>query len=78
MDAHQRRAHPVLAVRRSQVPLAPAYAMTAHGAQGRTLEAAIIDLRLGRGVSAIASYVAMTRVKKKRTCSYTVASNARC
>ena len=39
--------------------------MTAHGAQGRTLEAAIIDLRLGRGVSAIASYVAMTRVKKK-------------
>ena len=61
----QHRTHPVLSVKRFQVPLAPAYAMTAHAAQGRTLEAAIIDLRLGRGVSAIASYVAMTRVRRK-------------
>ena len=59
----QRRDHPVLRVTRVQVPLAPAYAITAHGSQGQTLRAAIIDLQLGRGVSAIASYVALTRVK---------------
>ena len=37
--------------------------MTAHAAQGQTLPAAIIDLQLGRGVSVIASYVALTRVR---------------
>ena len=55
----------MLGVSRTQIPLAPAYAMTAHDAQGRTLPAAIIDLQLGRGVSTIASYVAMTRVRRR-------------
>ena len=59
----QGRVRPVLEVKRYQAPLAPAYAMTDHGAQGRTLVAAIIDLCLGRGVNIIASYVAMTRVR---------------
>ncbi len=31
--------------------------------QGQTLRAAIIDLQIGRGVSAIASYVAMMRLR---------------
>ena len=61
----QHRPVPVLEVKRYQVPLAPAYACTAHGAQGQTLPAVIIDLCLGRGVSSIASYVAMTRVRKR-------------
>ena len=39
--------------------------MTAHGSQGQTLAAAIVDLLLGRGVSAIASYVAFTRVRTR-------------
>ena len=39
--------------------------MTSHSAQGRTLPAAIIDLQIGRGVSSIASYVAMTRVRRR-------------
>ena len=56
----------MLVIKRFQVPLAPAYAMTAHGAQGRTLLAAIVDLKPGRGVSAIASYIALTRA---RSCS---------
>ena len=56
----------MLEIKRFQVPLAPAYAMTAHGAQGRTLLAAIVDLKLGRGVSAIASYIALNRI---RSCS---------
>ena len=57
----QQRKVPRLEVKRYQIPLAPAYAMTAHSSQGRTLPAAIIDLQIGRGVSSIASYVAMTR-----------------
>ena len=61
----QRRPHPVLLVRRLQAPLAPAYAITAHGSQGQTLVSAIIDLQIGRGVSAIASYVAMTRIRTR-------------
>ena len=61
----QHRQVPRLEVKRFQIPLAPAYAMTAHASQGRTLAAAIIDLQLGRGVSIIASYVAMTRVRRK-------------
>ena len=48
-----------------QLPLAPAYSITAHGSQGQTLRAAIIDLQIGRGVSPIASYVAMTRIKTR-------------
>ena len=64
LDQHGKT--PMLEIKRLQVPLAPAYAMTAHGAQCRTLLAAIVDLKLGRGVSAIASYIALTRV---RSCS---------
>ena len=55
------RKKPVLAVPRLQVPLAPAFARTVHAAQGQTLEAAVVDLQQGNGVSSIASYVAITR-----------------
>jgi len=61
----QRRQRPQLGVKRRQLPLAPAYAITAHGSQGQTLLAAFLDLQIGRGVSAIASYVAMTRIKTR-------------
>jgi hypothetical protein len=60
------RKKPQLAVSRFQVPLAPAFARTAHAAQGQTLEAAIVDLQQGNGVSTIASYVAVTRVKTRK------------
>lgn len=59
------RKHSVLKITRQQPPLAPAFAMTAHAAQGQTLEAAIIDLQIGKGTSPISSYVALTRVKRK-------------
>ena len=42
-----------------------AFAITAHAAQGQTLEAAIVDLQIGRGTSPIAGYVALTRVKRR-------------
>jgi hypothetical protein len=61
----QRREKPKLKVKRYQLPLAPAYSITAHGSQGQTLRAAILDLAIGRGVSLIASYVAMTRARRK-------------
>mgnify|MGYP001214493691 FL=1 len=59
------RQHPVLRISRKQLPLAPAFAITAHAAQGQTLDAAIVDLQIGRGTSPIASYVALTRVKRR-------------
>ena len=60
------RQHPVLAVQRRQIPLAPAFAITSHAAQGQTLPAAIVDLQIGRGTNPIASYVAITRVKQRQ------------
>ena len=61
----QHREVPKLWIKRFQLPLAPAYAITAHGSQGQTLRAAILDLQLGRGVSTIASYVCMTRIRTR-------------
>ena len=58
------RQFPKLKIHRKQLPLAPAWAITAHTSQGQTLRAAIVDLQIGRGTSPIASYVAFTRVRK--------------
>ena len=55
----------VLAIKRKQIPLAPALAWTAHAAQGQTKEAVIADLVIGRGVSSISSYVGLTRIKNR-------------
>ena len=63
LDKH--RPKPRLKITRQQLPLAPAFAATAHAAQGQTLVAAIPDLQIGSGTSPIASYVAMTRVKTR-------------
>ena len=42
------RQKPILEVRRKQLPLAPAFAITAHASQGQTLsQGAIVDLQLG-------------------------------
>ena len=55
----------VLGIKRKQIPLAPALALTAHAAQGQTKEAVIADLVIGRGVSSISSYVALTRIRNR-------------
>ena len=57
--------HPVQKTTRRQLPLAPGFAMTAHAAQGQKQPAAIVDLQIGRGTNAIASYVASTRVPSR-------------
>ena len=62
----QNREFPKLKVDRYQLPLGPSYSITAHGSQGQTLAAAIVDLLIGRGVNIIASYVAFTRVRTRK------------
>ena len=52
------RNYPMLKISRRQLPLAPAFAMTAHACQCTTLPAAIVDMQSGRG-----SYVALTRTE---------------
>jgi len=43
-------------VTRKQLPIVPAYAITAHSSQGKTLAKAIVDLRIPRTFSPIAAY----------------------
>ena len=61
-----KRQAPQLAVQRTQLPLLPAFAITAHGAQGQTLsEGVIADLVLGAVSSVLTAYVAITRVTER-------------
>ena len=61
------RKHPVLNIRRTQLPLAPAFAMTSHAAQGQTLKrGAVVDLCIGKGSNPLGSYVALTRVASRQ------------
>ena len=60
------RLHPQLRIRRHQLPLTPAFAMTAHAAQGQTFsKGAIVDLNIGGRSSTMSSYVALTRVERR-------------
>ena len=61
------RTNPQLAISRRQFPLAPAFASTAHAAQGQTLPQGVIaDLQIGANGNPFTSYVAMTRVKDRQ------------
>ena len=60
----RQRKHPQLRVWRTQFPLAPAFAITAHVAQGQTIpEGVLTDLCVGLGGNPFTAYVAFTRVK---------------
>ena len=61
LDGYRAR-RAILGIKGKQIPLAPALALTAHAAQGQTKEAVIADLVIGRWVSRISSYVALTRI----------------
>jgi len=56
---------PVLAVTRTQLPLAPGYAMTAHSSQGKTLMAVLLDLNVDKKVDPTFGTVATTRVRSR-------------
>ena len=61
------RQYPVLKIRRQQLPLAPAFAITSHAAQGQTFKGGcIVDLCIGRGSNPLGSYVALTRVTNRK------------
>lgn len=51
-----------ISFRRTQVPLIPAFAMTAHKSQGQTLDKAVIDLTTCHGTEA--PYVMISRVRR--------------
>ena len=55
----------MLKVRRSQIPLTPAYAMTAHSSQGKTLLAVLLDLQVDKMVDPTIGTVAATRVHSR-------------
>ena len=60
------RPHPVLGITRRQLPFAPAFARTAHSAQGQTFDSgAIVDFNIGGSSSAMSSYVALARVQTR-------------
>ena len=57
----QKRKYPVLRIKRQQLPLAPGFAVTAHSSQGKTLDASILDLCIGKepvgsGIGALAHW----------------------
>ena len=56
---------PRLRIKRQQLPFAPAFAMTAHASQGQTLDAAIVDLCIGKESSPRTGYVALSRVRRR-------------
>ena len=63
-----RRDNPVLKIKRRQIPLTPAYAMTAHASQGKTLPAVLLDLNVDKKVDATFGTVAASRVRSREDC----------
>eukprot|EP00435_Cladocopium_sp_Y103_P039831 s4530_g10.t1 len=55
----------VLKVKRTQLPLIPAYAMTAHASEGKTLPAVLLDLQVDKRVDPTIGTVATTRVRNR-------------
>ena len=60
-----RRKKPVLKIARTQLPLAPAYAITAHGSQGKTLPAALVDFNVDKRTDVTFGTVAASRVRSR-------------
>ena len=53
--------HKVCTIKRTQIPIMPAFAMTAHKAQGQTMDKVIVDLESCHGTES--PYVMISRVK---------------
>ena len=63
-----KRQKKVLKVERAQLPLTPAYAMTAHSSQGKTLRAVLLDLSVDKRVDTTFGAVAASRVASRHDC----------
>ena len=60
-----RRQVKMLKVNRTQLPLAPAYSMTVHASQGKTLRAVLLDLNIDKIFDPNIGTVASTRVRSR-------------
>ena len=64
----KRRKRPILSISRKQYALAPAFATTAHAAQGQTAKHSVVaDLDIGPNGDPLTEYVAVTRVTGRET-----------
>lgn len=63
-----KRTNPVLKIRRKQIPLTPAFAITAHSSQGKTLRALFLDLNVDKRVDATIGAVGISRVCSRHDC----------
>ncbi|CAJ1393587.1 unnamed protein product [Effrenium voratum] len=64
LDAKRKK--PVLKIARTQLPLAPAYAITAHdGSQGKTLPAALVEFNVDKRTDVTFGTVAASRVRSR-------------
>ncbi|CAE7897803.1 pfh1, partial [Symbiodinium necroappetens] len=59
------RENPVLKVKRKQLQLTPAFAITAHSSQGKTLDATLLDLNVDKNVHQTLGTVAASRVRSR-------------
>ncbi|CAE7358344.1 pfh1, partial [Symbiodinium microadriaticum] len=59
------RKHAVLKVSRKQIPLTPAFAITAHASQGKTLKAVMLDLNVDSKIHAAYGTVVASRVRDR-------------
>ena len=66
-DAHldHGRDNPVLKVKRTQIQLTPAFAITAYNSQGKTLPAAVLDLNAEKNMHPTLGTVAASRVRSR-------------
>ena len=60
-----KRQRKVLKITRTQLPLTPTYAMTAHASQGKTLAAVLLDLNVDKRVDGTFGTVAASRVRHR-------------
>ena len=63
LDAKRKK--PALKIARTQLPLAPAYAITAHGSQGKTLPAVLVDFNVDKRTDVTFGTVAASRVRSR-------------
>ena len=63
-----KRKNPVLKVKRQQIPLTPAFAITAHSSQGKTLRALLLDLSVDKRVDTTIGAVGASRVCCRDDC----------
>ena len=63
-----KRKHSVLKIKRRQIPLTPAFAITAHASQGKTKRAIMLDLSVDKRVDTTIGAVGVSRVRSREDC----------